>query len=48
MIADSGMRPEQTLFIDDGQKNIDTARELGFATHLAVPGVDFSPIFDKF
>lgn len=45
MVDHSGMCPAQTLFIDDGPKNIATARELGFAVHLALPDEDFEPLF---
>lgn len=47
MIAASGMVPEETLFIDDGQKNADTARELGFAVYVPAPGEDFGPMVEK-
>lgn len=47
MIADSGMEPEQTLFIDDGPKNIETARSLGFAVYMPAEGEDFSHLFDN-
>lgn len=39
-----GLRPEETLFIDDSQANLDAASKLGFATALAVPGRDFADI----
>lgn len=45
-IRHSGIRPEESLFIDDGQKNIDTARELGFETYMPAPFEDFSHLFD--
>ena len=32
MMADVQLSPEETLFIDDGKANTDTARSLGFAT----------------
>ena len=32
--ADANIRPEETLFIDDSYPNIDTAKKLGFKTHL--------------
>lgn len=38
MIAAGGMRPEETLFIDDGQKNVDAAQRLGFAVYMPGPG----------
>lgn len=33
MIKDSGMQPDKTLFVDDGRLNIETAKQLGFATY---------------
>lgn len=47
MIADSGMEPARTLFIDDGPKNIETARSLGFAVYMPAEGEDFSHLFDN-
>lgn len=41
MIEDSGIVPEETLFIDDGSANIEAARSLGFDTLLAVEGTDW-------
>ena len=37
-----GIRPEETLFIDDSQANLDAAAALGFATALALPGRGFA------
>lgn len=42
-----GMRPEETLFIDDGQKNVDAAQRLGFAVYMPGPGEDFGHILDN-
>ena len=36
--------PEETLFFDDSQKNIDAAAELGFQTQLIPPGTEFYQI----
>lgn len=47
MIADSGMQPERTLFIDDGQKNVDAAQALGFAVYKPAPGEDFGHLLDS-
>ena len=47
MIAASGMRPEETLFIDDGQKNVDAARALGFSVYMPAHGEDFGHILDN-
>lgn len=46
MMSDGRINPEESLLIDDGQANIDTARRLGFETYLASPGEDFRHIFD--
>ena len=46
MIADSGMNPDTTLFIDDGKKNIDTARDLGFQVYMPAPREDLAPLFE--
>lgn len=37
-----GIRPEETLFIDDSQANLDAASALGFHTALALPGRGFA------
>ena len=47
MIDDSGMLPLETLFIDDGAKNIDTARRLGFEVFQPATGEDFTPLLDR-
>ena len=36
-----GIKPEETLFLDDSQKNLDAAAELGFKTLLVTPGSEF-------
>lgn len=36
-----GIRPDETLFIDDSQANLDAASHLGFHTLLAAPGTEF-------
>ena len=46
MIDDSGMIPGESLFIDDSERNLATARELGFGVYCPVPGEDFSHLFD--
>ncbi|MBR4712933.1 MAG: HAD family phosphatase [Paludibacteraceae bacterium] len=35
VIKESGIRPEETVFIDDTQENLDSAKQLGFHTLLA-------------
>ncbi len=44
MIERSGLKHEQTLFIDDSEKNIQTARSLGFQVYHAAPEEDFTPL----
>lgn len=36
-----GIRPEESLFLDDGQVNVDAARNLGFHAALVPPGTEF-------
>jgi putative hydrolase of the HAD superfamily len=38
VLQDAGINAEETLFIDDTYNNIDAAANLGFKTHLLVPG----------
>ncbi|MDE5643566.1 MAG: HAD family phosphatase [Muribaculaceae bacterium] len=37
-----GIKPEETLFIDDSQRNLDAAAALGFNTLLVKPGEEFT------
>lgn len=46
MIAEGGILPGESLFIDDAPANVETARGLGFETYLARDGEDFRHIFD--
>ena len=46
MIQDADLNPNQCFFIDDGEKNIETAKSLGFTTYLAKPKEDFSEVFE--
>ena len=46
MIADSGMEPARTLFIDDSERNVTAARALGFQVYMPAPHEDFSHLFD--
>lgn len=41
VVAQLGIKPEETLFLDDSQKNLDAAAELGFHTLLVPPGSEF-------
>ena len=45
MFNDSGMLPSETLFIDDGEANIEIGNKLGMKTYLAVNGEDFGHLF---
>jgi putative hydrolase of the HAD superfamily len=38
VLSDAGIIAEETLFIDDLDKNIEAARKLGFKTHQLLPG----------
>ncbi len=42
----SGVKAEETLFLDDSQTNLDAAAQLGFKTFLAEPYTDYTPIFN--
>lgn len=39
-----GILPQETLFIDDSQANLDAAAALGFHTALAAPGTEFTDV----
>lgn len=41
VITKCGINPEETLFLDDSQKNLDAAAQLGFKTALVTPGSEF-------
>ena len=41
VVENLGIKPEETLFLDDSQKNLDAAAELGFQTLLVTPGSEF-------
>lgn len=48
MIAEGGIDPAESLFIDDAPANIARGKELGFHTHLAQPEEDFRAIFNDY
>ena len=47
IIDESEIKPEETLFIDDGRRNIQVANELGFVTYLSENGEDWRPVLRK-
>ena len=47
IIKDSDMKPEETLFFDDGPANIDIADKLGFQTYLTNQDEDLRKVFDR-
>ncbi|MDR0844025.1 MAG: HAD family phosphatase [Tannerella sp.] len=47
MIRDSGVIPSETLFVEDGLKNLEAGKVAGFQTYLAINGEDWrKPIED--
>ena len=47
MLNDAGIKAEETLFIDDSEINIITAKGMGFKTFQPKPLEDFSGIFEN-
>lgn len=47
MIADSGLIPSETLFIDDAKSNVEVGRSLGFQTYQPANGEDWREAVDK-
>lgn len=45
VIKDTGLNPSETLFLDDGQSNLDIAQKLGFKTCLVNQDTDLRDIF---
>ena len=46
MLADSGLNPATTLFVDDSRDNTGVADRYGINTYLALPEEDFHPLFE--
>lgn len=46
VINDAGIRPEETLFLDDGEENIEMAKSLGFKVYLANQEEDLRKVFN--
>lgn len=47
MIEDSGMIPSETLFVDDGKRNILTGQNLGFKTYMPVNKEDWREAINR-
>ena len=47
MIAASGLEPAETLFLDDGSRNVDTAQALGFSIYMPAPQEDFGHLLES-
>jgi putative hydrolase of the HAD superfamily len=45
VLKDSGFLPEECLFLDDGEMNIEMASRMGFQTYLVKPYEDLVPLF---
>lgn len=45
--ATLGIKPEETLFLDDSQANLDAAARLGFHTLLVAPGSEFETLLSR-
>lgn len=48
MIEDSGIIPSETLFVDDGKRNIQAAESLGFKTYMPANKEDWRDAIDRF
>ena len=46
-VATMGIRPEETMFFDDGQANVDAARGLGFNAELVEAGTEFMQTINR-
>lgn len=46
-ISHLGIRPEETIFLDDSQRNLDAAAALGFGTLLVAPGEEFATLLGE-
>ena len=47
MAAEAPLVPAETLFIDDGQRNVEAARQMGFAVYMPAPGEDFTHLLES-
>ncbi len=46
-VSHMGIKPEETLFLDDSPTNVDAAATYGFQALLVAPGTEFMEILDK-
>lgn len=46
VIKGTGLKPSETLFLDDGQSNLDEAAKLGFKTYLVDQDEDLRKVFN--
>lgn len=46
-VSHLGIVPEETLFLDDSQKNLDAASQLGFNVALVSPGTEFVDVISQ-
>lgn len=47
LIADSGIQPDETFFLDDSAANIAVGGAFGFKTHLTAPHEDFRQLLEE-
>lgn len=47
IIKDAGIKPEETLFFDDGKANIESAKNLGFQSYLTNQDEDLRLVFNN-
>ncbi len=49
VVKDAGIKPIETLFIDDSYNNIETAKKMKFKTHLLLPGENIEELdYEKY
>ena len=46
VLKEAGIKAEETLFLDDGQSNLDVAAKLGFKTYLVDQNEDLRKVFE--
>ena len=47
VVAETGILPSETLFLDDSSQNTEVAEKLGFNSFVVTQGEDFRYIFDE-